>query len=404
MESEGTIPKSVAIDTWGVDFVLLDEQDQRIDEMVAYRNDRTKGMDQKVYEIISEEDLYARTGIQKQIFNTIYQLMALKEKEPIQLEKAKTFLMVPDYFHYLLSGEKVNEYTEATTTGLFCPKTKDWDYELIEKLGYPKEMFCEVRYPGESLGPLKKEIRDLVGYSCEVVLPASHDTGSAVVAIPSNENDTLYINSGTWSLMGIESEEVDTSENARFTNFTNEGGYLGRYRFLKNIMGLWMIQSIKKEMEQEISYQLLCEQAEKETITSIVACNDSRFLAPKNMTKEVKKYLKEQGQEVPSTDSALASVIYRSLADTYEKTLSEIEKMTGKKYEKIHIIGGGSNAEYLNRLTAEFTKREVITGPSEATVIGNIVVQMITGKEFSNLKEARTCIYHSFDIKSIGGK
>ncbi len=397
----GIIPASVGIDTWGVDFVLLDDQDKRIGDMVAYRNDRTRGMDEIVYQTIAEKDLYSRIGIQKQLYNTIYQLMAVKEQHPERLERATSFLTVPDYFHYLLSGVKVNEYTEATTTGLVDPKTKNWDYDLIHKLGYPAKMFCEIKEAGTNIGNLTDEIQKKVGFNCEVILPASHDTGSAVVAVPSNEEDTLYISSGTWSLMGIERMKEETSEPARIRNFTNEGGYLGRYRFLKNIMGLWMIQSIKKELFQDKSYQEICEQASLETIGSLVDCNDERFLAPKSMSEEVRAYLRETMQEVPKTDCALASIIYNSLAATYQKTIEEIEELTGIHYDKIHIIGGGSNATYLNTLTANYTGRKVVTGPSEATAIGNIIVQMLTKNEFNNLKEARSCIYRSFDINEI---
>lgn len=236
----GKIPVSVGIDTWAVDFVLLDKDDQRIGNAVAYRDDRTKGMDEEVYRTVPEEELYASTGIQKQIFNSIYQLMAWKKKKPEQLEKAETLLMIPDYLNFLLSGVKAQEYTNATTTQLVNPETGDWNREMIQKLGYPEKIFLPIREPGTVIGRLKKEIQEQVGFDCEIVLPATHDTGSAVVAVPSNEEHVLYISSGTWSLMGTELKEADCGTEAMQHNFTNEGGYNRRYRFLKNIMGLWM--------------------------------------------------------------------------------------------------------------------------------------------------------------------
>ena len=400
----GKVPASVGIDTWGVDFVLLDENDKILGNTVGYRDDRTTGMDEEVYKIIPEEDLYQRTGIQKAIFNTIYQLMAVKKGHPEYLEKAKTFLMVPDYFHYLLCGVKSNEYTEASTSQLLNPTTKKWDKELIEMLGIPTEMFQEISVPGTILGELTPEIAAEVGYSCKVVLPATHDTGSAVLAVPSNNPDTVYISSGTWSLMGVERMEADCSLASKAHNFTNEGGYQYRFRYLKNIMGLWMIQNVKKELKEEqgidISYGDLCAQAAKETIASIVDCNDGRFLAPKNMTKEVQAACEESGQQVPKTPSEIASVIYNSLAKCYAATIEEIQEMTGKTYDSISVVGGGANAEYLNELTAKYTGRTVFAGPTEATAIGNLMVQMMVGGELTDLTSARDCVFKSFDVKT----
>lgn len=249
------------------------------------------------------------------------------------------------------------------------------------------------------IGRLKKEIQEQVGFDCEIVLPATHDTGSAVVAVPSNEEHVLYISSGTWSLMGTELKEADCGTEAMQHNFTNEGGYNRKYRFLKNIMGLWMVQSVKKEIAEDLSFGTICEMASKCTIQSIVDANDDRFLAPENMTAEVQKACEESGQQIPQGIAEVAAVIYNSLAVCYAKTLKELEEQTGCQYRKIHVVGGGANAGYLNRLTAEKTGRTVLAGPTEATAIGNLAVQMITGKECSNLKDARNCIFHSFEIK-----
>ncbi|TCL58039.1 rhamnulokinase [Kineothrix alysoides] len=397
--AQGKIPVSVGIDTWAVDFVLLDEENKRIGNAVAYRDGRTKGMDEEVYRIISEKALYKRTGIQKQIFNTIYQLMSLKKRQPQQLAKARKLLMIPDYFHYLLTGTASAEYTNATTTQLVSPKTKTWDIELIKKLGYPEEIFQKIRTPGTVLGSLTEEIQKELGYDCRVILPATHDTGSAVMAVPSGKKDILYISSGTWSLMGTELMHADCSEESELHNLTNEGGYSFRFRYLKNIMGLWMIQSVKKEIGQDMDYGTICRLASEETIASLVDCNEERFLAPASMAAEVKYACRDSGQEIPEGIEQTAAVIYNSLAKCYERTIGEIEEITGKQYDRIYIVGGGANAEYLNALTAKATNRTVIAGPIEATAIGNIAAQMIAGGELRDLKEARECIYRSFPIE-----
>lgn len=395
----GKIPVSVGIDTWAVDFVLLDKDDERIGNAIAYRDSGTQGMDDKVYEIISEEKLYERTGIQKQIFNTVYQMMAWKKRKPAQLQKAAKLLMIPDYFNFLLTGEAVTEYTNATTTQLVSSTTKDWDYELIDLLGYPSHIFQKIRMPGTKIGWLRKEIAEEIGYSCEVVLPATHDTGSAVMAVPSNKEDVLYISSGTWSLMGTELTEADCSVRSREHNLTNEGGYDCRFRYLKNIMGLWMIQSVKKEIGGGLGFGEICEAASKCKISSIVDCNEGRFLAPGNMTEEVKAACRESGQEVPEGIAEVAAVIYNSLAKCYAATKEEIEQMTGKTYDCIHIVGGGANADYLNRLTARAAGVKVYAGPTEATSVGNLAAQMIAAGEFAGLQDVRDAIFASFHIE-----
>ena len=394
----GKIPVSMAIDTWGVDYVLLDKDDRILGDTVGYRDSRTEGMDEKVYEVIPQDELYARTGIQKQIFNTVYQLMAVKESHPEYLEQAESILMIPDYFHFLLTGVKKNEYTNATTGQLVSPKTNDWDYELIEMLGYDPKMFRPVSMPGTVVGDFTEEVQKEVGFNCTVVLPATHDTGSAVLAVPTNDDDAVYISSGTWSLMGIERKEADCSMESMKANFTNEGGYDHRFRYLKNIMGLWMIQSVKKEFTEDLSFAQICEMASKETIPSIVDCNDDCFLAPKNMIKAVQDFCSRTGQQVPETVGEISSVIYNSLAKCYGDTVQEIEEITGKKYSTIYVVGGGSNAGYLNELTAKYTGKKVSAGPSEATAIGNVIVQMLHDGIFKDLPEARTCVRESFDI------
>lgn len=396
----GKIPVSMGVDTWGVDFVLLDGEDNIIGNTVGYRDSRTNGMDEVVYKTISAEELYARTGIQKQLYNTIYQLVAVKEKHPEYLQRAKTFLTVPDYFHFMLSGVKTNEYTEATTTQLLNPVTKTWDLELIERLGLPTAIFQSISVPGTVLGGLRKELVEELGFDVQVVLPASHDTGSAVAAVPSNADDYVYISSGTWSLIGIERPEADCSEKARKANFANEGGYNYRFRFLKNIMGLWMIQSIKREYNDKYSFDDLCNAAmEAADFPTRVDTEDYCFLAPESMIEALKDYARRTGQPVPETPGQLATVVYASLAESYARAVDELEEITGRKFNKIHVVGGGSKDTYLCELTAKATGRPVFAGPTEATAVGNLTVQMLADGVFADLPQARDTIFKSFGVK-----
>jgi len=386
----GKIPTSMGIDTWAVDYVLLDANDNVVRPCFGYRDSRTAGMDEEVYKIIPEDKLYERTGIQKAIFNTIYQLMA--DKKDGYLDMAKSFLMVPDYLHYLLTGVKSNEYTNCSTTQLLNPDTKEWDYELIEMLGFNKDLFGEIKQPGACIGTFTDSVKAEVGFDCKVVLPPTHDTASAVFAVPNTSDNVLYISSGTWSLLGSENMKAICTKEAMEANFTNEGGYEGRFRFLKNIMGLWMIQSVRNELiaaGQEYSFAELCEMAEAADIDSIVDANDECFLAPKSMIEAVKDYCKNQGQKVPETPGELAKVIYQSLAVCYKMACYEVEKITGKYFNIINVVGGGSKAGYLNKLTAETTGKTVVAGPSEATALGNIGAQMVAAGEVAGLKEFR---------------
>ena len=392
---KGVIPYSVGIDTWGVDFVLLDKDDRILGDTVAYRDSRTEGMAEKAAAIISEEELYGRTGTQKQPFNTIYQLLSIKQNNPEYLEKAESFLMVPDYFNFLLTGKKSNEYTNATTTGLVDAKKKDWDRELISNLGLPEKIFMPLTMPGTLLGKVTRQVEEKIGYSCNVVVPCTHDTGSAVAALPVDDDEAqkLYISSGTWSLLVTELKEPFITPDSRKRNYTNEGGYGYRFRFLKNIMGLWMIQSVKKELEaaagKKIAFDDIDNDACKSRIDSLVDCNDKVFLAPSSMIQAVKDYCASHGEQVPETQGELAAVIYRSLASSYKKAVAELEELTGSRFTRLNIIGGGSKSELLNKITAEVTGLEVLTGPCEATAIGNIIVQMISAGEYKDLTEAR---------------
>lgn len=395
----GKMPVSMGIDTWGVDHVLLDENGTLLGQAWAYRDSRTAGMDREVYRLIPEEELYARTGIQRQPFNTIYQLMAVRRQSPELLEKAARMLLLPDYFHWLLTGRQMTEYTNATTTQLVSPLTKDWDRELIRLLSLPEKIFGEISPPGTAVGHLLPEIREEVGFDCQVVLPATHDTGSAVAAVPAENEDFLYISSGTWSLMGTELSAADCSIESMRHNLTNEGGYGYRFRYLKNIMGLWMIQSVRREFDRLYDYAELCARAAEQSIPSIVDCSDERFLAPESMIRAVQKACRETGQPVPETEWEIAAVIYNSLGKCYAETAAQIEEMTGKRYDRIHIVGGGSRADYLNRVTAAFSGRTVYAGPAEASASGNLTVQMLAAGRFASLREARNCIRESCEIR-----
>lgn len=398
-KEQGTVPTSLSIDTWAVDYVLLDKEGQPLGNAYGYRDSRTDGMDEAVYEAIPEQELYARTGIQKQSFNTVYQLMADKRLSPGILDQSETFLMLPDYFQYLLTGVKSSEYTNATSTQLVSPITKQWDQELIRRLSYPVGIFLPLEMPGTAVGRLKPEVCQRVGFDCEVAHCASHDTASAVMAVPCAAGDAVYISSGTWSLMGVESRETYCDEGSRLANFTNEGGYDGRFRYLKNIMGLWMIQSVRHEMGDRHSFAELCGMAEENrSFPSRVDVNDDRFLVPSSMIGAIQEYCGEMGLPCPETPGEIAAVVYQSLADCYGHTLRELQAHTGKEYDAIQIVGGGANASYLNQLTANATGKKVYAGPTEATAIGNLMAQMIQGGELAGLQEGRQCVLASFPI------
>lgn len=404
-QEAGKIPVSMSVDTWAVDYVLLDDADKPVGDTYAYRDRRTDGMDEEVYRFIDESGLYARTGIQKQKFNTIYQLMAVKKEYPEYFNRARTVLMLPDYFQFRLTGIKKSEYTNATSTQLVNPETKQWDLELISMLGYPKELFLPLELPGTVVGNLTDKIRRQVGFDTQVVLCASHDTASAVMAAPSEDRDILYISSGTWSLMGTELPRALKNEQSRQGNFTNEGGYDYRFRYLKNIMGLWMIQCLRHELGDAVTFEELCRLAqENQAFLSRVDVNDGMFLAPDSMTEAVRTYCRNTNQAVPETTGELAAVIYQSLAACYADTVREIERNTGKTFDSIHIIGGGSHVEFLNQMTADLTGKTVFAGLDEATSIGNIMAQMIRAGVFANLSQARSCVKQSFAISEYKPK
>lgn len=407
--AKGSI-ESIGLDTWGVDFVLLDENLERCSDAVAYRDLRTIGAAEEIESsVLPFEELYSRTGIQKVSFNTIYQLWALKKEHPEQLAKAAHFLMVPEYINYCLTGKIVHEYTDSSTTALLDVRTKDWDFDLIEKLGLPRRIFGKLEMPGTKVGDYK---------GIPVVLPALHDTGSAYLAVPARDDHAVYLSSGTWSLLGVEMSAPITSEEARAANFTNEGGAWGRYRFLKNIMGLWMIQSIRRELNGVSYVEGTDQTATREALAKLtdytsghtysfaelemaarnfetppvdVRAESARYMNPPSMIGEVLRAAQEEGVRLQSIGEVMASV-YHSLAMCYARAVDTLAEITGRAWTSLNIVGGGSKDKYLNVLTAEATGLEVFAGPSEGTAIGNLIVQMIAAGDFPDLETARKAI------------
>jgi rhamnulokinase len=404
---DGFTPVSVGVDTWGVDYVLLDGNGDKTGRSYAYRDRRTEGMDETFDSVINPQELYARTGIQRILINTLYQLMAHMKESPGDFDVARRLLMLPDYFHFLLAGEMCSEYTEATTTQLVNALTKDWDSEVIAAAGLPGSLFGALHLPGARLGGLRKEIANEVGYDCDVVLPCTHDTASAVTALPVARAEdaarSLYISSGTWSLIGCESDEPVLTEKSRRMNFTNEGGYGYRYRLLKNITGLWMIQSIRREIAPGMSFDEIASAAAEADMDAKIDCEDGAFLSPDSMVDAIGSWRRERGLRAPEGVGETAALIYGGLADSYARNVADIADVTGREFSQIFIIGGGSKDDHLNRLVSRRTGLTVYAGPAEAAAIGNIVTQMIADGEFSGMDEARACVADSFAIGRYEG-
>lgn len=389
----GKIPCTVAIDTWGVDYVLLDESKQEILPAVSYRDSRTNRVINKVESIISAEELYLKTGIQKQNFNTIYQLYA--DKLSGRLEDAKHFLMIPAYLSYKLTGIIKNEYTNATTTGMVNADTKQWDDEIIEKLSLPKHLFGTLDTPCTVIGNFTKEMQDYAGFDSTVIFAPSHDTASAVCACPIDDN-SVYISSGTWSLIGVESLNPIVNEKSMAANFANEGGIDYRFRFLKNYMGMWLFQNVKKNLNNEFSYDDMMRLAMQSKRFEMIDTNAPDFLAPENMINAIRSYLKNESIPI----EVVINSVYHSLAQSYKNAIDEIEKLAGKTIDNVFIVGGGSKDTYLNKLTAQYTGKKVVTGLSEATATGNLLSQIMYDNKIS-LAQARDIVKNSFDIKEI---
>lgn len=385
----GKIPSTVAIDTWGVDYIFLDESKKEIKPCYCYRDSRTNAVVDEVESLVSPAQLYAKTGIQKQNFNTIYQLYA--DKKSGRLQNAKYFLMMPEYLSFKLTGVCKNEYTNATTTGLVNAKTKIWDNDILSALDLPSELFGALNTLSSLVGDLSADIQKAVGFNCAVLFAPSHDTASAVCACPMADND-LYISSGTWSLIGTEITQPILSDNARKLNFSNEGGIDYRFRFLKNYMGMWLFQNIRRNLNKSMTYDEMMTLAMNCGEYKYFDVNDRTLVAPKNMIDAI-------GKLIGSDDLGLIlNSAYHSLAKSYNEAVTEIETVTGKRFNAIHIVGGGCQDEYLNALTRDYTGKDVTAGPIEATATGNIVSQIMHDKKIS-LAVAREIIKNSFDIK-----
>lgn len=389
----GKIPETIAIDTWGVDYVLLDANKNEILPAFCYRDGRTEKVIPLVEEKIAAKDMYFKTGIQKQNFNTVYQLYA--DKLSGKLDNAEYFLMMPEYLSYKLTGVIKNEYTNATTGSLVNADTKKWDKDIIAALGLPEKLFGELSLPSSKIGTFTDEIKEYIGFDSTVIFAPSHDTASAVAACPMGDND-LYISSGTWSLMGTESKTAVISEDTFKANFANEGGVEYRFRFLKNYMGMWLLQNIRKNINKSLTYDEMMYKAEACANFDYLDVNHESLVAPENMIDAVKAYF---GKEM-TLDEVLASV-YHSLAKSYKAAAEEIEKLTGKPVNAIHIVGGGCQDKYLNRLTAQYTGKPVTAGPVEATAVGNLIAQLIYNGVCGDLTEARELIKKSFEIKEV---
>lgn len=390
---------TLGIDTWGVDYALIDAKGNRIQEVYAYRDERTKTAIQDVSKKISLEEIYKKIGIQFLSFNTLFQLYVHDKEE---LEKAYKILLVPDYLYYQLSGILISEKTNASTTQLLNLETKEYDEELLKLIGVKREQFATLVEPGEVIGPILEPLRKQYDLPrCELICVASHDTASAVIGVPGVEEHFAYLCSGTWSLMGVENRIPIANQDSFCKNFTNEWGAYGTYRFLKNIMGLWLIQEVRRNLGNKFSFaELVIEASKIKPFQFLIPCNDDCFLKPENMVLAVQKYCRNTGQLVPTTGGELARCIFDSLALTYRKTLGEISSITGDPVKYLHIVGGGVKNELLCQLTADVIEMPVVAGPVESTALGNIVVQMISTGELRTLKEARNIIMDSFAIKT----
>ena len=395
---------SIGVDSWGVDYGLIDTSGEVIENPVCYRDNRTHGVMEEVFARIARKDIFDRTGIQFLSFNTLFQLFA-HAKDRIS-ERASRLLMIPDLVNFFLTGKAVTEYTNATTTQMVNAGTRTWDHEMIERLGLPSSMLCEPVAAGTDLGPLTGEMgSDLNLEAVRVIAPATHDTASAVAGTPL-EDGWAYISSGTWSLVGVERSHPLINNEVERCNFTNEGGAFGTIRFLKNVMGLWILESCRREWNEiglNVDYQSLLDELSSIEAGAVIFPDDPRFFNPPDMLAAIFEQLKEIGANDPGTWSRpayLAKVILDSLALRYASVVRTIESLTGGKIKGVHIVGGGSRNEYLNKATASATGLQVKAGPVEATVIGNAVVQGISAGRFASLSEARLYIAAHTDVKT----
>lgn len=403
-ESCGAHLASIGVDTWGVDFVLLDRSGQLIDTPRHYRDRRTRGMMQKALQLIPGLDFYTQTGNQFMEFNSVFQLMAIKETDPDQLDRAENFLMLPDLLHYWLSGQKQNEFTNATTTQCFDQRRGSWADTLLEKLEIPRHIFGQVAQPAACCGTLVKTLVDDTGLSsAQVVLPGSHDTASAIAAIPASDPDYLYISSGTWSLVGVELAEPEISYDSYKYNLTNEGIPGGRTSFLQLVNGLWFLQQCQLDWNRQgrtYSYEELTRLGrDAGDDGSFIDVSNGCFLDPGDIPERIRTYCRITGQVEPASDGEIVRCIVESLACKYRALLETYQTILHKKLPVIHIIGGGSRNDLLNQLTANIAGLPVIAGPVETTALGNLLVQAMGLGVFSDLTEIRQVVARSFEVR-----
>jgi rhamnulokinase len=397
---------SIGVDTWGVDFVLLSKSCELLGLPYHYRDARTRGILPKAFARVPREEIFAATGLQFMEINTLYQLLALQKSSPEILDAAETLLMMPDFLHFCLSGARASEFTIATTSQCVNPKKRAWDSELLQKFGLPTKIFPEIVPPGSPIGTIRSELAERTGLGrINVVTPAAHDTGSAVAAVPTQftgKCNWAYLSSGTWSLLGVEVRDALLSPRVLELNFTNEGGVDGTYRLLKNIMGLWLAQQCRRafvEKGNNYSYEQLAQiAAEAPAFRSFVDPNDDRFLNPPDMPAAIQDFCRETSQPIPETEGQLARCVYESLALTYASVLDGLEQLTRTKIEAVHIVGGGSRNELLNRFTANAANRPVLAGPVEATVMGNLLVQARSNGEIRSLADIRSAVRASSEV------
>lgn len=403
-EMYGSAIVSLGIDTWGVDYGLLDESDRLLNLPYIYRDSRTDGMMDAVFAKISKEQIYAKTGIQFMFFNTIFQIMAEFQKGG-NISKAKSFLMMPDLLAFMLTGVKINERTNASTTQFYNPFKRDWDFEILEKIGAPTNIFKNgFAECGDIIGELRPELKAELG-DIKVVAVASHDTASAVAATPTSAAVPAYINSGTWSLPGVELQSPVATKESFAQNFTNEVGYNSTIRFLKNVTGMWLVQKSKEVWKRnncDMSYKELEESAEKvEPMRTIFDPDAPDFVMPDDMPKAIADHCRAKGLAVPETHGQIFRAIQESIAAKYKYVFDTIEKLTGAKIDEINIMGGGSKDAMLNQFTADATGKTVKAGPTESTALGNAIMQMKGAGEISTVAEGRRIIAESFPIKTF---
>lgn len=394
----------IGIDTWGVDYGLLDKNGKLLGNPYHYRDTRTDGMYDEAFKLVPKDEIFERTGIAFNWFNTLYQLLSAKLSGDVTLENADKLLFMPDLLNYFLTGEKRCEYTIASTSQMFDSKTHTWATDILERMGIPTDIFADMVYPGETVGKLKPELAEELGVEqIPVVAVASHDTGSAVASVPVTDGeDFIYISSGTWSLMGVELDSPMVTQEAMAHNFTNEGGVNKTIRFLKNIMGLWLIQESRRQWDREgtlLSFDELEKQAREATpFASLIDPDYHEFQTPGNMPKRIREFCKMTGQKVPETKGEIVRCIAESLAFKYRQVVEGMEKVTGKEYKVINIVGGGIKDKMICQFTANATGRAVSAGPVEATSIGNIIVQGMATGAIESLEKGRCVVKNSFPI------